>query len=287
MSTSEGLLHRGTGHTASHPLLCRPNGRPAAAHLRTTACRFVCVAGTACTTTETAPGCCAGPPPASSGACAPGAQHPLAVAAVPRPPPCPARAPLARRKRLATVPVLQKCVAPGCLEVLRGRAYRPGDPPHAALEAALAGAAEGRHPLLVLFPGAGGDMGAGQRMPPSVRPGLGAAGLQGRRHRARNQRQACCPVLGHKEGAARGHGARLMCAAAACALGCVLARWRAPHGCALGLRARPGASSASLQVPGMCERSVQSCAPLLRLPQRQQRQPPPLHPSSRAGRRRQ
>ncbi|KAL4418806.1 hypothetical protein ABPG77_006775 [Micractinium sp. CCAP 211/92] len=60
-----------------------------------------------------------------------------------------------QKKRLATVPVLQKCVDPGCLTVLPGRAYRPGHPPHAALQAALAGAAEGRYPLLVLFPGAG------------------------------------------------------------------------------------------------------------------------------------
>ena len=63
----------------------------------------------------------------------------------------PAAAPC--RKRLATVPVLRKCVAG--LEVLRGRCYRPELPEQAPLAAALAAAAAGRFPLLVLFPGAG------------------------------------------------------------------------------------------------------------------------------------
>ena len=54
---------------------------------------------------------------------------------------------------MATVPVIEKCVAD--LLVLRSRGYRPNDPTHAPLGAALEGAAAGRHPLLVLFPGVG------------------------------------------------------------------------------------------------------------------------------------
>lgn len=57
------------------------------------------------------------------------------------------------RKRLATVPVLQKCI--DGVAVLRSRYYRPGHPDHCPLKEALEGAAAGRYPLLVLFPGAG------------------------------------------------------------------------------------------------------------------------------------
>ncbi|PRW20396.1 DTW domain-containing 2 [Chlorella sorokiniana] len=55
------------------------------------------------------------------------------------------------KKRLATVPLLQKCL--GDVTVLRSRYYQPSKPQHAALQQALEGAAAGRYPLLVLFPG--------------------------------------------------------------------------------------------------------------------------------------
>ena len=53
---------------------------------------------------------------------------------------------------MATVPLLQKCL--GDVAVLRSRYYQPSKPEHAALRQALEGAAAGRYPLLMLFPGA-------------------------------------------------------------------------------------------------------------------------------------
>ena len=53
---------------------------------------------------------------------------------------------------MATVPLLQKCL--GDVAVLRSRYYQPNKPEHAALRQVLEGAAAGRYPLLVLFPGA-------------------------------------------------------------------------------------------------------------------------------------
>ena len=60
---------------------------------------------------------------------------------------------LLRRKRLATVPVLQKCV--DGVALLRSRVFKRASSVHAPLTDALEGAAAGRFPLLVLFPGAG------------------------------------------------------------------------------------------------------------------------------------
>ncbi len=50
------------------------------------------------------------------------------------------------------MPLLQKCL--GDVAVVRARRFQPGKPEHAAFEQALQGAAAGRYPLLVLFPGA-------------------------------------------------------------------------------------------------------------------------------------